>query len=500
MFLQRDIGAARGAGDDFWYSDVTSSSAAGVRVNATSAMQLSTVYKCVRAIAETVGMLPLPVYRRLPRGKERAADHPLAALLNDAPNPWQTSMQWRELMQGHASLLGNGFSEIIYSGSGRVDMLLPLHPQRTTVEVTDRGMPRYRTRDDKGVERVLVFGQVLHLTGFGTDPYQGINPIEAERESIGAGISSRDYGSRYFRNGARPPMWVKMPAGAKFASEEARTNFVNQFNAAYGGGNAGRVPVMDQGMELMALSINNADAQWLESRKYSDIDICGLWRVPPHKVGILDRATWSNIEHQAQEWVTDCIYPAVRRWEQMLMRDLDFGAGYFPEHLLDAVLRADTKTRYEAYGKAIQDGWMTRNEVRERENLNALEDLDTPLQPLNMEPAGSRRADIERGIQPGAERQDRMATAAAERVARKEVAGITAALRKESPAAALAEFFAGHARFVADVMAISERAALEYCESSLLEATLMHDRGVLSSLSSSDWTDRQVAALLRLET
>jgi hypothetical protein len=87
-----------------------------------------------------------------------------------------------------------------------------------------------------------------------------------------------------------------------------------------------------EGMELHALPVSNSDAQWLESRKYSDIDICGLWRVPPHKIGILDRATWGNIEHQALEWVTDCILPWSRRWEQCLQRDLDFG----PDHAVGA--------------------------------------------------------------------------------------------------------------------------------------------------------------------
>lgn len=510
MFLSRDIGAARSAGDDFWYTDAGRYSAAGARVNSTSAMQLSTVYKCVRAIAETMGMLPLPVYRRLQRGKERAADHPLAELLQNAPNRWQTAMQWREMMQGHAALLGNGYSEIVYNGAGRVEMLLPLHPQRTKVEVAPNGLPRYRTQDADGRERVLVFGEVLHLCGFSTDGYTGMNPIEAQREAVGAGIAARDYGSRFFANNARPHSWIKMPPGAKFENDQARRNLSNQFQEAYGGTNVGRTPILDQGMELHALSVSNKDAEWLGSRQYSDIDICGLWRVPPHKIGILDRATWGNIEHQALEWVTDTIMPWARRWEQMLQRDLDFGADFFPEFLLEALLRGDTSSRYAAYGKGIQDGWLTRNEVRERENLNALDGLDEPLEPLNMAPAGSRGADSARGLPPAAMRgQDdehahsatraaALLAACADRVARKEVALIRRCAQASDVRAALVAAFASHERFVAEVMAVSTDTARAHVRATVDRAVEWLTTG--PSINADDATDIQIAALMRLES
>ena len=498
MFLQHHIGADRGPADDFWYMDPNRGTAAGARVNAASAMQLSTVFKCVRAIAETMGMLPMPIYQRLDRGKQRSPDHPLAELLQVQPNPWQTAMQWRELMQGHASLLGNGYSEIVYNGAGRPEMLIPLHPTCTEVEVAPSGMPRYRTRDDNGKTRVLVFGQVLHLAGFATDSYRGLNPIEAEREAVGAGMAARDYGSRFFANNARPQTWIKMPPGVKFKDEEARRNFVRQFHENYGGSNSGRTPVFDQGIELHALSLSNSDAQWLESRKYSDVDICGLWRVPPHKIGIYDEAKWANVEQAALEWVSDCILPWCRRWEQMLQRDLDFGEGYFPEHLIAALLRGDIRTRYEAYGKGIQDGWLLRNEARELENLNALDGLDTPLEPMNMAPAGSRAADVERGKAPDS-RALAVMTAAAERVARKEVAAMQRALKTDDPTAALAAFFSDHDKFVADVMAVDARSAQVYCN---VTGHVVMDKladGSLQKTLAADWTDRQVAALLRLE-
>lgn len=494
MFISAAV--PRGPADDFWFAPVARSSG-GVSVTPDSALRLSTVYKCVRAIAETMGALPLHVYRRLDRGKERASTHPLMALLATQPNPWQTAMQWRELMQGHASLLGNGYSEIVYDGAGRVDMLLPLNPQRTRVEVLANGMPRYITSDGAGRERTLVAGEVLHLAGFSVDGYCGLSPVAAEREAIAAGITSRDFGSSYFGNSARPPMWIEHPG--KFESPEARTHFVSAFREAYAGMNQGRVPVMDQGLKLHALSLSPADSQWLESRKYSDVDICGLWRVPPHKVGIYDQAKWANVEQAALEWVTDCILPWARRWEQMLQRDLDFGAEHFPEHLLDGLLRGDTKTRFEAYGKGILDGWMTRNEARERENLNALDGLDEPLQPLNMTPAGSNAVGQARGEpRPAALAHDRAAAvlaAAAERVARKEVAVITRWARgADANAAGLADALDGHARFVAEALAVPLAAAEQHVQAVMAAAPgWLADKRAIGEIET-----LQTAALMRL--
>jgi HK97 family phage portal protein len=139
-------------------------------------------------------------------------------------------------------------------------------------------------------------------------------------------------------------------------------------------------------MELHALPISNVDAQFIESRKMQDIDIAGLFRMPPHKLGILDRATWGNIEHQQLDFVTDAVLPSCVAWEQALLRDLEFGDEHFAEFKVAMLLRGDTKTRYEAFGRAILDGWMTRNEARAMENLNPLPGLDKPLMPLNTAP------------------------------------------------------------------------------------------------------------------
>jgi len=446
MFVTGNIGATRGFDDDFWYGPVGGVTSSGVTVSVESAARLSTVYKCVRVRAETIGMLPLMVYERLAGGGKRAAtDHPLYPLLHDAPNPWMTSSQWRQAMQAWVDLRGNAYSQVVYAGSGRADMLVPMPADRVRIEVLPNGEPRYIYSGNGGEQRTFVRGEVLHITGLTMDGYCGLNPIEAQREALGAAIAARDYGSRYFSQAPRTSLWIKM--AGKFATPDDRRRYAKDFADGYGGMNSGKVPVMEDGKEIQSIpALNNADAQFIENRKYADVDICGLFRMPPHKVGILDRATWGNIEHQQLDFVTDTIMPPCVAWEQALLRDLDFGDGYFAEFKLSGLLRGDTTSRYSAYSRGINDGWLTRNEARASENLNPLDGLDEPLQPLNMTTASA--APTQAG--PSGERRALLLTAAAERVARKECA----MWRKG------AEVGAEHARWVSEVLAVSESTAM----------------------------------------
>jgi HK97 family phage portal protein len=509
MFISQHIGAGPAPTDDFWYMPVGGASAAGVRVTPDQAMRLSTVYKCVRVRAETIGMLPGLMYRRLDNGgKERAPSHPLADLLHTAPNPWQTAMQWREMKQAHVDLRGNAYSEIVYNGAGRIDMLLPLHPDFMKVEVLPNRKPRYQYTEPGKTTRTLVFGEVLHIAGMSADGYTGLNPIELERESLGAAIATRDYGSRFFANDARPPAYLSLDG--KFENDEAKRKWIRQWHENYGGANRGKMPVLEKGFSLHELGIKNSDAEFLATRKYQDVDICGLFRMPPHKVGILDQAKWANIEQQAIDFVQDAILPPSKRWELSIHRDLNIGDGYFFELLIDMLLRGDTKTRYEAYGKAIQDGWLTRNEARISDNRNPIDGLDTPLSPLNMAPAGSRAASKERG-EP-AQRYQAMLHAAAQRVVNKEVAAISkeyerslqlqAGQREPAFERAVGEFYQAHAAYVADLMSCDEATAQAYADGARADllGALAAERGtgqrvVLPLLES--WQRTRAVALAR---
>lgn len=499
MFLSEfKAGPSGDPGHDFWFTPMSGGgqSLSGAYVTGETAMRLSTVYKCIKVLSETIGMLPMHMYRRLPKGRERVREHAVARLLSVQPNRWQTPMQFKQMLEAHRSLRGNGYAEIIWGPSGEPEELIPLHPDRCKIEVASNGLPRLKVTDAQGMNpRTLVPGEYLHLQGLTMDGYRGMNPIEAEREAIGSAIAARDFGSRFWHNDARPPYWIEIPG--KFASLDAGSSFREEWQTLYGGANRGKPATLDRGMKLHELGLSNVDAQWIEARKYSDIDICGLWRIPPHKIGILDRATWGNIEHQNIEFVTDALLPLAVSWEQAVWRDLIVEEDIFIELLLDLLLRGDTATRYDAYGKGIKDGWLVRNEAREKENMNPLPGLDEPLQPLNMTPV-SQALRLPGGDKAGGSpsRAAALLAANAERVYRKEI-GL---LQRRKDGESIAQLFEGHARFVADVMAVPLDQAEAYTTLTIAAVEQQIASGLVpSAFDSAEWKSRQVAALMRLE-
>ena len=173
--------------DDFWYTNALSRTASGVKVTPDSAMQISAVMDCVKILAETLAQVPLLIYERQgDDGKERATDMPVYELLHDQPNEWQTSFEWREMQMGHLALRGNAFNEIIPGPRGRVDSLVPIHPDRVTAERLANGRIRYTiTKEDGFTKRFLSQDQMFHVRAFTSDGIMGISPIAMAAECIG---------------------------------------------------------------------------------------------------------------------------------------------------------------------------------------------------------------------------------------------------------------------------------------------------------------------------
>jgi HK97 family phage portal protein len=364
--------------------------ASGAVVTADTSMRVASVYGCVRVISETVASLPLHIYRRTANGKERADTHPLYRLLHDTPNAWQTAMEFREMMQAHLLLRGNAFAYINWIGPSRASELLPLHPDRVTVKQRPDMSLVYEIRSADGV-RELPAEDVLHLRGLSSDGISGRSVLEDARESIGVALSTQEYASRFYANDATPSLAVTLQGKL---GPDARKRFVETWNETFAGSrNARRTVVLEEGAKVEPIAMTFDDAQFLETRKFQRSEIAGIFRVPPHLIGDLDRATFGNIEHQSIEFVTHCIRPWLVRWEQALSRALFTAPGtYYPEHSVEGLLRGDIKSRYDAYAIGRLNGWLSANDIRSLENMNRIDDGDLYLQPLNMAPAGSAAA------------------------------------------------------------------------------------------------------------
>lgn len=273
------------------------SSLSGKTVSPRQAVQVSAVYACVRVIAETIASLPVGVYEETDEGVRKAKEHPLYRILHDEPNHEMTSFILRETMMCHLLLWGNSYSQIIRSGKNKIVGLYPLQPDHMDVDRDANGALTYTYTTSEGDVARLKPGDVLHIPGLGFDGVMGYSPVALEKNAIGLGIAAEEYGSAFFKNGARPSGVLTHPNQVKDPKRLRES-----WNAAYGGSsNGGKVAVLEEGMSFSPISMPNNEAQFLETRKFQVEEICRIYRVPPHMIGDLSRSTFANIEHVRPE-------------------------------------------------------------------------------------------------------------------------------------------------------------------------------------------------------
>jgi HK97 family phage portal protein len=359
----------------------------GITVTPESAMKVSSVYACVRILAETVASLPLKIYEEV-NGNQRVASHPLNRILGATCNGEQTALELREFQMSNLGLRGNAYAHITRDGRGVINRIDPLKTGFMLIyrDASNELMFDYR---EPGNEKQLRSSQVWRIAGLSGDGVTGLSPISLARESIGVAMATESTASRLFSNGVQTSGTLEFDH--KLDADQIE-NLRTQFAENYAGHkNAHKPLILESGMKFAAIGMNMQDSQFLESRKFQIAEIARWYRVPLHMLNELSNATFSNIEHQSIEFVMHTIRPWLVRIEQSINRDLlrlNEQGRYFAKHNVEGLLRGDTKSRYEAYGSAIDKGWMNRNEVRTLEGMNKADGLDEYLVPLNMTQAG----------------------------------------------------------------------------------------------------------------
>lgn len=344
----------------------------GVSVTPESALAYSAVLSCVRILSETTGTLPLVMYEQMqPRGKRRATEHRLYGLLHDAPNPAMTRFEWITTVMGHLTGWGNHYSERQIDGAGRTIALWPLHPGRMEVS----GSPvtglvyKYNTGNDIVPLRE---DQVLHFRGLGADGVRGYSVLRLAKEAIGLGMATQEYGARWFGNGARPTVVMVHPGRL---SDKARDNLVDSWNANHQGlSNAHRAAVLEEGIDIKTIGIPPEDSQFLQTRKFQRVEIAAMFRVPPYMIGEMDGAIKANVEQQSLD-----LWQSIVAWlvciEQrcgLSLLSAKERSQYLFKFLADGLVRADIEARYRAYGTGITGGWLSPDEVREKDDMNPM--------------------------------------------------------------------------------------------------------------------------------
>lgn len=360
--------------DQYWHALAPGMNSAGVSVTADTAESISAVYAAVAAISESVGSLPLNVYRRTAEGREVARQHPLYRLLHDAPNDYQTALEMREQLQRHVLLRGNAYAEIIRGGNGKPQALLPIHPDRVTVLQNQRGRLLYDVNDANGSTRRLLADEVLHLRYHTDDGVMGRSPIQVARDTMGLALAERTHGAKMFEQGTKFAGVITLPPGTtKDQAAQVRESWAK---GQEGVGNHGKTPVMPQGAEYKAVSMTLEDAEWIEARRLSVEEVARLFRVPPVLIGDLREANYSNAVELGRYFVTHTLRRHLVAWEQAINRVLIHDPVFYVEHNVEGLLRGDSLARAQFYQRGIEDGWLMRSEVRERENLRAIGGID----------------------------------------------------------------------------------------------------------------------------
>ncbi|MGY3017832.1 HK97 family phage portal protein [Pseudomonas sp. TE6283] len=371
--------------DPYWSQFQFGQDTAGVHVDHRTAEGVSAVYACVSAIAETVASLPLDVYRRTDDGREKARNHPLYPLLHDAPNDWQTALEFRELLQRHVLLRGNGYARIVWNGAGRVEALKPLHPDSVTV-LTNASSDRllYDVTDRNGRLTRLTADDVLHLRFHSDDGVLGRSPIHVARDTIGLALAEQTHGAKMFEQGTKLSGVIETAPGT--TKEQAAQIRESWAVGQSGVGNHGKTAVLPQGAKFNTVSMTLEDAEWIEARKLSVIEVCRLFRCPPVIVQSMESANYSNSVELARQFITLTLRRHLVAWEQAVNRTL-LGGSFFCEHNVEGLLRGDSTTRAEFYQRGIEDGWLLKSEVRRMENLPTVEGIDDEQQTTRQDAA-----------------------------------------------------------------------------------------------------------------
>ncbi len=417
----------------------TMSTMSGIAVSPDLALGLDIVQSVLRRLSGTISTMPLMVYERLEFDADPNDDadaqtithkpppaaagspkrplkgHPLSKLLRRRPNRRQTAQEFWAGYAWDLAFWHNAYAQIMPDASTGhpIGELIPIAPARV-LEIQRRprsdpnGKVFYRVKnlDPNQWDIWIPEDEMFHtrLAPLRADGLAGIPIFESAKETFGRAIAVEQFGSLYFANGGSGGGVLEHPGN--FKTKEDRDLFLESWRQGGNGLNRHKDRLLLFGLKYTPFSVNNDEAQFLETLKEYAVKICRLWNMPPHLVGILDKATFSNIEQQSIEYVVHTIAEMVSAIEQAVGRDLLIGDdqdNLFVEFNLAGLLRGDFKTRMMGYSFGRQWGWFSANDVRALENMAPIgEQGDIYLTPLNMSDASDPDAAAEANEAPDA--------------------------------------------------------------------------------------------------
>lgn len=355
---------------------------AGMRVDHDTALTFSAVFAAVRFISQTIGYLSWHVMEpRADGGKQRVPDR-AEALIGKRPNPEMSAMTFRETLLAWALTWGNGYAEIERDAARRPVALWPLTPDRVNPDRDNSGRLVYEVMGSTTGRVYLSPDDVFHLHGLGWDGRTGYSVVSYAARSIGMGIAADEFGGSFYGNSTVVSGVLKHPGKL---GDTAYNRLKQWWKERHQGPDKAYEPaILEEGMEWQSMSMPLKDAEFIASRQFTVEDVARWFNIQPHKIGHLLRSTFSNIEHQSIETITDTLMPWVKRLEEEADYKL-FGQNSrrFTKINVNALLRGDFKTRAEYYERMARLGVFSINDILGLEDMNPIPNGDTRIVPMN---------------------------------------------------------------------------------------------------------------------
>lgn len=373
-----------------WRGVFTDPSSSGKSVNAANALTLSTVWACVRLVAGTISSLPVVVYKDGANGtREAIKTHSLYQLLHTSPNADQTALDFWQFLCVSLELWGNAFAHIERGAGGRVIALTPVRPELVQVRRVADGSLRYRY-PDRGRQVDIGQDEMFHVRGFGGAALGGLSTLAFGRQSFGLALATDEAAAQVYKNGLRPSGILTTKDNATLKPEQ-RDDVYKYVVDKFGGENNGKPLVLESGLSWQQMQLSSVDAQMIQSRQFSVEDGCRWFGVPPHMIGHTSNSTsWgTGLEQQTLGFLIFTLRERLKRIEQAIAKQLLTPAERLTitvEFNFEGLLRADSAARAAFYSTMVQNGIMTRNEVRRLENLPPVEGGDALTIQSNMIP------------------------------------------------------------------------------------------------------------------
>ena len=351
----------------------------GENVTFNSAMELTAFYAGIRNISEDIGKLPVNIFRIIPRGNKKENNHRAHRLLDVQVNSYMSSTSFYQTLTHWAIGAGNGYAEIVRNELGQAVEMWPIHPSRAVPFFKEDGTLHYRVMSRNTIQGQqmnfieLSAENIYNLVGLGGDGIVGYSLYQILAQSIGVGLATQNCSASYYGNGTNLSGVLENP---QKMTDEAMARLRASWAKIHNGGAANHhdIAILEQGMKFTPISSTASEAQLIEGRKFTVLEVARAIRIPPHKIGSTEKITLSNLESQNNEYFTDTLAPWINRIKDETNRKILKQDNIFAVHEINALTLGDSKTRAGVWKTFRNMGVMSINDVRGLENLNAIDE------------------------------------------------------------------------------------------------------------------------------